>query len=98
MSPGHSEQSVDDDDAIVVDVEPRYSGAETSSPRSLAHQHTMDVDTDSHPAAAVQSAVDSSGEVSSVSQRPIRLLEDEKVHLQKSGLKLTDFEVRGTLG
>ncbi|KAJ3843281.1 cAMP dependent protein kinase [Lentinula raphanica] len=30
--------------------------------------------------------------------RPLRLLEDEEVHLQKSGIKLTDFEVRGTLG
>ncbi|ESK85962.1 camp-dependent protein kinase catalytic subunit [Moniliophthora roreri MCA 2997] len=31
-------------------------------------------------------------------QRPARLLEDETVHLQENGLKLTDFEVRGTLG
>lgn len=31
-------------------------------------------------------------------QRPLRLLEDEQVHLQKAGLKLSDFEVRGTLG
>ncbi|TRM62729.1 putative cyclic AMP-dependent protein kinase catalytic subunit [Schizophyllum amplum] len=31
-------------------------------------------------------------------QPPLRLLEDEKVHLQKYGIKLTDFEVRGTLG
>jgi len=31
-------------------------------------------------------------------KRPLRLLEDEKVHLQRSGLKLSDFEVRGTLG
>ena len=30
--------------------------------------------------------------------RPQRLLEDEKVHLQHSGIKLVDFEVRGTLG
>ncbi|KAF8078132.1 cAMP dependent protein kinase [Lyophyllum atratum] len=30
--------------------------------------------------------------------RPLRLLEDEQVHLQRSGLKLSDFEVRGTLG
>lgn len=30
--------------------------------------------------------------------RPQRLLEDEKVHLQRSGIKLSDFEVRGTLG
>jgi len=27
-----------------------------------------------------------------------RLLEDEKSHLQRSGIKLADFEVRGTLG
>lgn len=30
--------------------------------------------------------------------RPQRLLEDEKVHLQRSGIKLSDFEVRGALG
>jgi hypothetical protein len=30
---------------------------------------------------------------------PLRLLEDEKVHVEKSGLlRLTDFEVKGTLG
>lgn len=29
---------------------------------------------------------------------PLRLLEDEQVHIQRSGLKLKDFEVRGTLG
>lgn len=31
-------------------------------------------------------------------QRPLRLLEDEHVHLQKSGLNLSDFDVRDTLG
>ncbi|KAF7295302.1 hypothetical protein MIND_01069500 [Mycena indigotica] len=31
-------------------------------------------------------------------QHPLRLLQDEQVHLQRSGLRLTDFEVRGTLG
>ncbi|KAF9072960.1 kinase-like domain-containing protein [Rhodocollybia butyracea] len=30
--------------------------------------------------------------------RPLKLLEDEEVHLQRNGVKLTDFEVRGTLG
>ncbi|TFK25075.1 AGC/PKA protein kinase [Coprinopsis marcescibilis] len=30
--------------------------------------------------------------------RPQRLLEDEKVHIQRSGLSLSDFDVRGTLG
>jgi len=34
----------------------------------------------------------------SVSAVPQRLLEDEIVHLQRSGIKLADFEVRGTLG
>ena len=30
---------------------------------------------------------------------PVRLLEDEQVHVERSGiLKLTDFEVKGTLG
>ena len=33
-----------------------------------------------------------------VLHRPERLLEDEIVHLQRSGIKLSDFEVRGTLG
>ena len=36
--------------------------------------------------------------VDDVVHRPQRLLEDEKVHLQRSGIKLSDFEVRGTLG
>jgi hypothetical protein len=31
-------------------------------------------------------------------QRPLRLLEDEQVHLTRHGLKLSDFEIRGTLG
>jgi len=30
--------------------------------------------------------------------RPRRLLEDEAVHLTRTGIKLSDFEVRGTLG
>jgi protein kinase A len=30
---------------------------------------------------------------------PLRLLEDEQVHVEKSGsLKLKDFEIKGTLG
>lgn len=32
------------------------------------------------------------------SLRPRRLLEDEVVHLTRTGIKLSDFEVRGTLG
>ncbi|KAJ7582579.1 putative cyclic AMP-dependent protein kinase catalytic subunit [Mycena floridula] len=79
MSPGNSEQDIDDDDSIVIDAKPRYSGPEPLTP------HSMQVD-------------DHSRDMDIVEQRPLRSLEDEKVHLQGSGLKLTHFEVRGTLG
>lgn len=36
--------------------------------------------------------------VAPLSNPPARLLEDEKVRLQPSGIRLQDFEVRGTLG
>jgi len=88
LSPGHSEQGVE---AIVVDVEPRYSGPERNVPHSptsvaatSARSETVDMDVVEHTTTAPQ--------------RPLRLLEDEQVHLEKSGLKLSDFEVRGTLG
>jgi protein kinase A len=42
--------------------------------------------------------VDHSKPADTTSQGPLRLLEDEHVHLQKSGLRLSDFDVRGTLG
>jgi hypothetical protein len=91
MSPGHSEPSVDDDgDAIVVDTEPRYSGPDSLTPHTAAAQCAA-MEVDNHEEQDAQS-------VSNASQPPLRLLEDEKVHLQKTGLKLTDFEVRGTLG
>jgi protein kinase A len=57
----------------------------------------VDSDLDSHAAPEMQ--VDHPDpSTDSVSQPPLRLLEDEHVHLQKSGLRLSDFEVRGTLG
>jgi len=37
-------------------------------------------------------------EVDALAPAPQRSLENEKVHLQRSGVKLADFEVRGTLG
>lgn len=48
----------------------------------------MDVDTDTIEADSPVNPL----------PRPQRLLEDEKVHLQHSGINLSDFEVRGTLG
>lgn len=46
----------------------------------------------------VEMEVDHSKPSDAVPQGPLRLLEDEHVHLQKSGLRLSDFDVRGTLG
>lgn len=90
MSPGHSDLG---DDTIVVDSEPRYSGPAPHGPHSTAAPTT---------APGFQELGDAGGDqpaqVAPVPQRPLRLLEDEQVHLQRSGLRLTDFEVRGTLG
>lgn len=47
---------------------------------------------------AAEMAVDQAKQSDTMSQGPLRLLEDERVHLQKSGLRLSDFDVRGTLG
>lgn len=97
MSPGHSEQDLGEENDIVVDAEPRYSGP--ASATTIEHSAAdMDVDSAPHmPVVEPPSPAQSTGG-ESTAQRPLRLLEDEKVHLQKSGLKLTDFEVRGTLG
>lgn len=89
MSPGHSENG---DDSIVIDAEPRYSGPETHGPHSAVWSESVppcrdssDMEVDLRP-AAVQP------------QPPLRILEDEQVHLQRTGLRLTDFEVTRTLG
>ncbi|KAJ6500451.1 putative cyclic AMP-dependent protein kinase catalytic subunit [Mycena sanguinolenta] len=92
MSPGHSENG---EDSIVIDAEPRYSGPETLGPHSVPRQPWSDSipfrdfgDMEIEPQSPRPVAP----------QRPLRLLEDEQVHLQRAGLRLTDFEVRGTLG
>jgi hypothetical protein len=107
MSPAHSEQGIDDDDDdIVVDAEPRYSGPERDHEDIVALPSPLAVP----PPAAAEDGVLSTqfqgfGEMevdaadsSMAPVTPLRLLEDERVHLQRSGLRLTDFEVKGTLG
>jgi hypothetical protein len=37
-------------------------------------------------------------ETPEIVKKPQRILEDERVHLYQDGMRLTDFEVRGTLG
>jgi len=73
------------EDSIVVDAEPRYSGPDAAQYTDLPTASPLSVD------RGVQVE-------SEHVQRPLRLLEEEAVHLQSTGLKLTDFEVRGTLG
>ncbi|KAG6817077.1 hypothetical protein H0H87_012845 [Tephrocybe sp. NHM501043] len=89
LSPGNSEAGVE---AMVTEDNPQIgSGVIPLGPagsgagistRSDSEPLGMDVDKDTATSP----------------NRPLRLLEDEQVHLQKSGLKLSDFEVRRTLG
>ncbi|KAF7322520.1 hypothetical protein HMN09_00030500 [Mycena chlorophos] len=80
MSPGNSESG---DDTIVIDDQPRYSGPDTHGAfAAVAQPREMEVEQeDAVPAP-----------VAPQPRRPLRLLEDEHVHLQRSGLRLTDFE------
>ncbi|KAJ7632222.1 putative cyclic AMP-dependent protein kinase catalytic subunit [Roridomyces roridus] len=85
LTPPNSENG----DDIVIDTEPRYSGPETHGPHSAVWSDSapsVDMDVESQPRAAPPP------------QPPLRILEDEQVHLQRTGLHLTDFEVTRTLG
>lgn len=93
MSPGHSESG---EDAIVIDAEPRYSGPETHGPHSAARQTWSDAVPPFRDFGDME--VDPQSPRAAVPQPPLRLLEDEQVHLQRDSLRLTDFEVTRTLG
>lgn len=97
LSPTRSEEG---GTSIIVDSEPRYSGRGSDlrfSPRpsrpSTGHSrrqlHQMEsenlMDLDPKPPATSP-------------RPPLRHLEDEPSHADKGTLKLTDFEVKGTLG
>jgi hypothetical protein len=82
LSPGHSELGVD---PIVVDSEPHYG--------ALEHDATVTI----QPQVG-EMEVDCTKPSDTVPNGPLRLLEDEHMHLEKSGLSLSDFQVRGTLG
>ena len=96
LSPGRSE---DGDTAIIVDPEPRYSGQEAPVQPVAPHQHFRDTEARfarrSHQHEGME--VDARPLASSP-RPPQRHLEDEQSHLEKGTLKLTDFEVKGTLG
>ena len=73
-------------------IEDQHNQTKSDLKENVQHQDVQDVTQDDPDSMDVDAADDA------VLHRPQRLLEDEKVHLQRSGIKLSDFEVRGTLG
>ena len=91
MSPGHSEGGYMED-SITVDSEPRFSGP-TQPPMAsnLSQEQQEGKQTLNEEMDALK--------VTTPPKPPLRLLEDEQVHVEKSGsLRLKDFEIKGTLG
>ena len=75
-----------------IPIEDQHNQSKSDS-KENAQPHDVQVIPQDAPDSMVVDAPDDA-----VLHRPQRLLEDEKVHLQRSGIKLSDFEVRGTLG
>ena len=71
-------------------IEDQPNQTKSDSKENVQHQDVQDITQDAPDSMDVDD--------DAVLHRPQRLLEDEKVHLQRSGIKLSDFEVRGTLG
>ena len=99
MSPGPSEG----DESISIDPEPRYSGPGpvTTVPASGYLHATADPRRASREMLQSEERMEVDARRLSGSPRgpPTRHLEDEQSHLERRGtLKLTDFEVKGTLG
>jgi protein kinase A len=91
MSPGHSEEGCMED-SIIVDSEPRFSGpAQPPMASSLGQTQQESRSSSNEEMDGLKLA--------SSPKPPLRLLEDEQVHVEKSGsLRLKDFEIKGTLG
>lgn len=95
QSPSRSEQ---EDDLIVVDSEPRYSGPDPNTLQTEARRPSaISAETPRFDEFGVME-VDQTPAPTPAPQPPLRVLEDETVRLQPAGLRLTDFDVRGTLG
>ncbi|CCM02920.1 uncharacterized protein FIBRA_05034 [Fibroporia radiculosa] len=95
LSPGNSE---DGEPTIVIDTELRYSrDSDTYAqgrPDRTGGQYSQD-----ELVERSEQAMDVDPRPPSSSPRPpLRHLEDEECHLERGTLKLTDFEVKGTLG
>ncbi|TFK86380.1 cAMP dependent protein kinase [Polyporus arcularius HHB13444] len=93
------ERSDDGDGAIIVDSEPRYSGPGGQVQPSVPPAHLREGDSRRGRRSHQQDVMDVDVRAPASSPRPPqRHLEDEQSHLEKGSLKLTDFEVKGTLG
>ena len=91
MSPGHSEEGCMED-SITVDSEPRFSGPTQPPVASNLGQAQQEW------RPSLDEEMDGL-RVLTPPKPPLRLLEDEQVHVEKSGLlRLKDFEIKGTLG
>lgn len=102
ISPGNSD---DEDSGIIVDTEPRYSGhshGHHDMPPHTTVSRTLLPEASSRRAsrsADLGDAMVVDVRTSPASPRPAaRHLEDEQPHAHRGSLKLTDFEVKGTLG
>ena len=99
MSPGASE----DEEPMAIDPEPRYSGPGPSVPEAESVYLHPPADPRRASREMLQSEermeVDSRRIPSSPRGASPKHLEDEQSHLERGGkLKLTDFEIKGTLG
>jgi protein kinase A len=79
------------EDSITVDSEPRFSGPAQPPVASSLGQAQEKKQSLNEEMDALK--------VATPPKPPLRLLEDEQVHIEKSGsLRLKDFEIKGTLG
>jgi hypothetical protein len=91
MSPRQSEEG---DKAVMIDIERRFSGLSPQDPAVIPPGPNSE-----NLEAPLQEMEVEEPSPASPPRPPARLLEDEQVHVVKPGaLKLTDFEVKGTLG
>lgn len=95
LSPGHSESSEDDDYLLDEDMNVDDEGS-SDSQEGVQYAQPLT------PAQSDFSGMHVDTQTSEEPpQPPLRLLEDERIHLQPTGpggIRLSDFEVRGTLG
>ena len=86
LSP-HQSEAGDDEKSIVTDSEPDPHHCTPSESRVVSHSSIpVDMEVEPH-------------QVTTPPRPPARLLDDEAAHIEPPGrLKLTDFEVKGTLG